>query len=325
MTMAKRFISTILLSISLLFVSGWTSCPVQKKGAASTAEERGRDRIELINKSKATNSVAKMEAIAVFAYGVDYTLRLDAEPSKEVVTALDLNSRIMSLSGTPALDKMKEMKETIDQLHSDVAKVRVEGQKKLEAKDLEITALQNKAKQLEDIKDAEVAKYMKSARDAAAVADTNKAALDEMKDEMNAWGGLGAIFYGFKKLIIRLAWILGISTVLFIVLRVAAASNPIAASAFSIFSIVGSWMINGLKLLFGGKSVELAGHVPTTMFNEYKGVVVKIIDCIQLVKDRSKKVGGEPTLKEVMDEVSKSMDLREKTLVEEIKRDLNWK
>jgi hypothetical protein len=323
--MFKRITSAILLSAALIFCVGWTGCKTLKEGDASRQEEKGRSNIEAINKQISTNAEAKLDAIAAFAWGIDYELRLIPDAPREVDVSLNLVQRIASLSGSPNLDKMKEMKEMIDQLNSEVGKVRLEGQKKLEAKDAEIVALQTAKKDLEASKDKEIAKYMRDAREAAAVADTEKAARQEFQGQMNSWWGLGAVFYGFKTLLIRIAWFVGIAAVLFLIVRIGAATNPVLASIYGVFSVIGSWFFNGVKVLFGEKAAEMAGHVPQVRFDQYKSVVVKIIDAIQLVKDRAAAAGKEPILSEAMNEVAKSMDLQEKELVDKIKRELNWK
>jgi len=161
---------------------------------------------------------------------------------------------------------------------------------------------------------------MAVAQEAAAAADAYKVELDKM----NKWFGLGAIWYGLKRLIISSMWILGIGGVLFIILRLVSYSNPVAASIFSIFSTIGSWFVRGIEFLLP-KAVALAGNTANKVFNVYKSTLWKIVDGIQTIKDRANASGKEPSINEMLDEVAKSMNSDEKAIVDEIKKALNWK
>jgi hypothetical protein len=314
----KKLLIPIVAALSLLVL---TSCAyLSNKGKAAQAEEAGRARIANVDARLATNLADKMDAIAGLAYGTDYALSKVNEPPREVQVARDMNQRVVSLAGSPTVEKMKEMQETIDKLTSMLATERDEGKLRLSEKDAQITALQNETKALNAAKDSEVRKYMLAAQEAAAAADAYKVELDKM----NKWFGLGAVFYGLKKFIISSMWILGIGGILFIILRIVSFSNPAAASIFSLFSTVASWFIRGIEFLVP-KAVETAGHVSGALFNGYKSTLWKIVDGVQMVKERAKASGREPSINEMLDEVAKSMNEEEKKIVEEIKKALQWK
>jgi hypothetical protein len=297
-----------------------SSCTIfTNKGAAAKVEEKGRAKIVNVEAQTKFNNAEKLENIAGLAYGTGYALSKVNDPPKEVGVAIDLNQRIVSLAGSPTIEKMKEMQEMIDKLTSLLATERKEGKQLLETKDLIITALQDETKALATAKEIEISKYIATAQNLAAAADGYKAELQEYQ----GWFGLKAVFKGLWQFIKSSMWILGIGSVLFLILRIVSMSNPIAASIFSIFNIFGSWMVNIIKLIFP-KALELAGNTANHVFDAYKSTMWKLVDGIQTIKDRSKAAGKTPDLNEVLDEVSKTMNSDEKAIITEIKKALNW-
>lgn len=316
----KKHLLPLILTASLLILTG---CAIfTNKGKSAKAEERGRAKIVNVENAIASNTAEKMDQVAQLAYGTDYALSKVNEPPREVTVARDMNQRVMSISGSPTIEKMKEMQETIDNLTSILALERDQGEKMLNLKDVEITALQNQTKLLTQAKDAEIRKYMALAQEAAASADAYKSALDDYK----GWFGLKAVFKGGWQFIKSSMWILGIGSILFLVLRLAAASNPIAGSVFAIFNIIGSWIINGIKVLFP-KALEVAGNTATSVFNAYRGTMYKIVDGIQTLKERQKALGDPNkkfTLDELLGELEKMMSDEDKKRVDEIKREIGY-
>lgn len=312
----KTVILPIVLSLSLL-----TGCSIfSKKGNASKAEETSRSRVESVNNKIKANTSEKLDTIAGLAYGTDYALSKVNEPPREVTVARDINQRVVSLAGSPSVEKMKEMQETIDKLTSQLELERDKGKKAMKEKDSEITALQNETKLLATAKEEELRKYMLTAKEAAANADAYKSALDDYQ----GWFGLKAVFKGLWQFIKSSMWILGIGGILFFVLRIASASNPVCGAIFGIFEQIIAWGINTIKVLFP-KALQFAGHTANDVVNVYKSTLSKIVDGIQVVKDRSTAAGTKPDLNAVLDEVAKTMNTEEKVIVEEIKKALNWK
>lgn len=313
----KNLLITLSLAASIVLL---TSCAMfTSKGKAAKAEEKARTRIVNVENAQAANNVDKIDAIAGLAYGTDYALSKVNEPPREVTVARDLNQRVISLSGSPTVEKMKEMQETIDKLTSMLAIERDEGKVKMTAKDTEISLLQAEGKALSLAKESEVRKYMNAAQEAAASADAYKAALQDYQ----GWFGLKAVFKGAWQFVKTSMWFLLGGSILFMVLRIASFSNPIAASIFSIFTTMASWVINVIKVIVP-KAVEAAGHVTTSAFNAYKSTLWKIVDGIQTVKDRATANGQKPDLNAVLDEVAKTMNSDEKAIVDEIKKALNY-
>lgn len=316
----KKYILFSILAGGLFINSG---CAVfTNKGDAAKAEEIGRAKIGNVDGKIAVNATQKMDEIAVLAYGTDFSLSKVNEPPREIVVARDINQRVMSIAGSPTVEKIKEMQETINKLTSALATERDSGKKLLDGKDLEITALQIETKSLQQSKDTEIRRYMVLAQEAAASADAYKFEMDKM----DKWFGLGAVFYGTKKLLISSMWILGIGSGLFLLLRIMSMSNPIAASVFSIFNMMGSWMINIIKVIFP-KALAMAGNTATSVFNAYRSTMYKLIDSIQVIKDRQKALGDPNrkfTVDELLTELSQNMGDEDKKRIDEIKREIGY-
>ncbi len=311
----KTYIITICLTISIL-LSG-CSIFMPNKGKVSKTEEIGRAKIVSVETQQAINNVDKLETIAGLSYGTDYALSKIKEPPKEITVARDMNQRVMSLSGNPTIEKIKEMQKTIDKLTSTLATERNEGKERLNAKDIEISNLQNKAKELASQKEDEIHKYMTIAQEAAASADAYKAQLADYE----GWFGLKAVGKGLWRFAKSSMWFLLGGGILFFILRIAAFSNPIAASIFSIFTTIGSWIVHTISVIIP-KAVESAGHTTNTVFNVYKSTLKKIVDAVQIVKDRANKNGTAPNLNDVLNELKMNDD--EQDVVDKIKKELNW-
>lgn len=275
-------------------------------GKSSSKETVARAEILSVDIEVSKINVQKLDRIGEYSYGIK--LITNAPP---IVT--DLNERISSLANQPTLEAMKEMETLVSQLMTNNHKL-------LLKKDKEIEDLQEDAIKLALEKETAINRYIELASVTAMKTDTLQSSLNQM----NSWGGLGAIWYGLKRLVVRMAWGLGIFSVLFIVLRVASMSNPMAASVFSIFSKIGSWFIGMIEFIVP-KAAEMAGHTATAVFNAYKSTLTKVVDAIQMAKERALAAGKEPNINDVLDEVAKSMNTDEKAIVEELKKALNWK
>ena len=227
--MKKIYVSIIVAGLTALL----TSCAIfTTKGKASIAEEKGRIKIVDLEAAQSENVANKLDEVAGWAYGTDYALSKVNEPSQEVIVAKDINRRVISLSGSPTIEKMKEMQEMIDKLTSDLELEKEMGKKKLASKDKEILQLQNESKAISKAKEVEIKKYMDKAAAAAAAADAYKFQLKEYE----GWFGLKAVVKGLWQFIRTSMWFLLGGSILFFILRMAAFSSPIAASIFSIFT-----------------------------------------------------------------------------------------
>lgn len=285
-----------------------TGCSTVKGifGKSASKETVARAEITVVDKEVAKVNVQKLDRIGEYSYGIK--LVTNTPPA-----VIDLNERIGSLANQPTLEAMKEMEKLVSQLMTNNHKL-------LLKKDKEIEDLQEDTIKLNLEKETAINKYIELASATAMKTDTLQSSLNQM----NSWGGLGAIWYGLKRLIVRMAWGIGIFSIIFVILRVASMSNPMAASVFSIFSKIGNWFIGMIEFIVP-KAAEMAGHTATAVFNAYKSTLTKVVDAIQMAKERATAAGKEPNINDVLDEVAKSMDTEEKAIVDELKKALNWK
>lgn len=313
---------------SALYLS--VSCTSIGNGKAVKVQEKAADKITLLQNKIDENSAAKLEQAAVFAAGTDYALNKVQDPPKEVEVAKDMNQRVMSITGTPVIDELKRIYSIVDGLLSQLKLEKDVAKASLNVKDQEISKLQSEGKDLEKSLKLEIEKYKKANMDLARQADAVSNEFGEFKSSMNSWFGLGAIGYGLKTLIIRLAWIIGGFGLIFIVLRIFAASNPIVGAIFSVFEAIASLAINTIKGLVPG-SVKFANLVPVGMFNEYKNVVEKMVDKIEMLSSHEKEVSKTLsqqkmyTLQDLKQEFSKEFGDTDKKLIETVKENLSWK
>jgi len=318
--MRNKFNTFIVVMMSSIILLSTTSCTLFSSGTASSKEEKGRTKIELVDTKIAGNTADKLNIIGELAYGTDYALGKLTNPPIEVSVAKDMNQRVESIAGSPAVDKMKEMQDTINKLTSALATEQREGRVLLSIEDQKLTDLQTESKQLISEKDDQIHNYMNIAQAAAAKSDS----LATQLESYTGWFGLKAVAKGLLQFAKSAMWILGIGGVIFVVLRIASMFNPIAASIFSIFDTIGSWLINSIAMIFP-KALSIAGNVTTTLFNSYKGVMTKFVDAVQMAKTRASAAGKQPTLEDVLNELEKSMDTNEKAIVDDIKKQLGWK
>jgi len=310
----KKILLPIILSAVLILSGCSTVKGIFGKNAAK--EQKQATKIEQVDAAIAANSTSKLKEIGKLSWGVGYALSdVPADAAPYVFTTRDLNTRILSLSPTPMVDEINAMRTLVDEMNKQ-SKLATQ---LLQEKDDVITAIQTDTIYLEQQKNKEIAKYISIAQAAALKADSIKAELDKM----DSWLGLGAIWYGIKKLVISSMWILGSIGVIFIILRIFAASNPIAGAIFSVFNIIGGYFIKGLKILLP-KAIEFSGNIATSVYNESKVLLTKIVDSIEWIKQLEKSTGKNVTLKELFVELEKKMDKSEKDIIDKIKKDLGY-
>lgn len=313
--------SIVILPVALFLAVTFAGCGILAKnkgvsGKASAAENKAKTRIEAVDDTAAKVDSQRLDKIGAFASGIDYLLHKDTNQSPEAAAAETLNERVMGLANKPDFAEKREIASMADLIVAN----HTDGQKTLSAKDKEIETLGLSVKDLKTQKEQAVKSYVRLADKNAANADQYRQTLGQM----DSFLGLGAIWYGIKRLFLRFGLILGIGSILFLALRITSMSNPIAASIFSIFNQAGSWLVNGLAVLFP-KALQLAGNTATAVFTAYKGTMIKIVDAIQIVRDRAEANGKPATIEDYLTEAEKSMNADEKAIVQELKKALNWK
>jgi hypothetical protein len=278
------------------------------------------ERVEQIEKKEAVNADDRLTKIGAWQTGVDYSLNKIQDPPKEVTVAKTINERVAALANKPDFNEVKEVKAIVDGMLSEMKSQKEEAQKSLSKKDEEISKLNEQIKDLDTEKKSEIAIAMKQSESNALKADQYKATLNDM----DSFWGFGAITYGFKKLFSRLMWTIIIVGVVFLVLRIAATAYPPAAAVFSIFEMMISWVMNGLKLL-APKAHQISGFVETKVFDGYKKTLTHIIDEIQMLKAKDEGEKDKYTIDDLTTELAKALDTEDKDRIDGIKKELRWK
>ena len=119
------------------------------------------------------------------------------------------------------------------------------------------------------------------------------------------------------------AWFLVGGSVIFIILRFASMANPVAASIFGVLENIASWGIHVISTLFP-KALSLAGTVSKNVYNDSQVLLKKIVDNIQNLKQLQTKLGHNLTLEELFTELSASLSPSEKTVVDNLKKELGY-
>lgn len=298
------------LILAVLSIVLLTSCKTSNfDKVQKTKETLAETRVE-----KAKNDDEKLQVVSTLAAGTDYSLKAVTNPPVQVKTALDYNSRILSIAGNPNVDDLNKMKEITDLLNSELEKEKEKGVKLLKQKDVEILDLQNKQKQIQDKYESQIKGLEAQATQVAKKADS----LQVTVDEVNSWMGLGGVMYGMKRFVtIGVTGIL-IFLVCFMILRFLASTNPIAAAIFSVVEYIVGFVINILKGV-APKALEFSNHIELPTFNRYKNTLDTVVDTLESLKTIQQRSNTQVNLNEVFVELDKNLDSNEKILINELK------
>lgn len=265
-------------------------------------------------KEMAQNSTEKLEAISTLAAGTDYSLSQITNPPVQVKTAMDFNTRILTITGNPNLDDLQKIKEITDLLNSEIQKEREKGVKTLKDKDSEINDLRIRQKEIQNKYEDQIKGLETQATEVAKKADK----LQVTVDEVNSYLGLGGVVYGLKRFVTLGVTGILIFLILFMVLRFAAATNPIAGAIFSIFEHIAAGAISLIKGI-APKSVDFSNLTSSFEFDRYKTTLDNVVDTIERLKNIEKKTGVTYTLKDLGNELDKNLNDRDKILIGELK------
>ena len=298
------------LILAVLSIVLLTSCKTSNfDKVQKTKETLAETRVE-----KAKNDDEKLQVVSTLAAGTDYSLKAVTNPPVQVKTALDYNSRILSIAGNPNVDDLNKMKEITDLLNSELEKEKEKGVKLLKQKDVEILDLQNKQKQIQDKYESQIKGLEAQATQVAKKADS----LQVTVDEVNSWMGLGGVMYGMKRFVtIGVTGIL-IFLVCFMILRFLASTNPIAAAIFSVVEYIVGFVVNILKGV-APKALEFSNHIELPTFNRYKNTLDTVVDTLESLKTIQQRSNTQVNLNEVFVELDKNLDSNEKILINELK------
>lgn len=327
--MNNRFFYGFATALCVLALIGCSSILKENQGVFGKSSKKTAEvgaKIRQTENMTAHANEQRLSSIGAWAEGTQYSLeKIKTNTPPEVTVAKEINDRVKALADKPNFKEVEEVKAIVDNLLSQIEKEKQAGAKALAAKDKEITKLQESMGEITNAREQEIANALAQANLNAQAADQYKATLNQM----DAWFGLGAVFYGLKKFVISSLWILGIGGIIFLLLRAFAATNPVVGAIFAIFEHIFSWVINTVRVI-APKATSVAGLVPIQAFNGYKSTLYKIIDAIEVVKERQSaavKAGATPnsTIDEIMAEASKSMNQDDKDRVNEAKKELMWK
>jgi hypothetical protein len=267
------------------------------------------------------NKKGRQIQTSVLAAGAQYSLSKVTNATIEVDTAQKLTERIVSIQGQPHLDELQKIKQTVDFLNSTLKEERVKGLQMLSERDALIIQLQKEKAELKDKYDQQMWDMAEKGKEVAKKADENLAVINSM----NSMFGFGAVFYGLKRFFISCTTIIVVFSIMFLLLRILAATNPIAAGAFSIFNIMGTAAI-GLIRGLTPKAFELTGFVEKQSRDTFKAPLTKIVDVVQELKE---KMADRPdalfTLKDILQKFGKEMDQSDKDTIDDLLVEQKWK
>jgi len=224
-------------------------------GKEGKKEDLAKARIDLVDRNVARVNEQRLNQIGELSYGTDYALGKSTNKEHSTTIAKELNDRVQALADKPSFEAIQEIKCIVDELITNNAA----GIKQLENKDREIAHLQSTVEKLKVDKQSAVDNYINIADKAAAEADSYKQTLKQM----DSFFGLGAVFYGVKRLIVSAIWFISVGGVVFLILRFAAASNPLAGTVFAVFEHAASYVIHVIVGIFP-KVMEFAGYIKKT-------------------------------------------------------------
>jgi xanthosine utilization system XapX-like protein len=261
----------------------------------------------------------KLTQTATFAYGVNYSLNQVTNVTPPIATALKLNGRIMSIVGSPQLDEMNKIVQIVDLLNSEVLKEKLKGQKLLSNKDDEVKELQAANNELKTKYEHQIGDLITKSKDIARNGDNAQATVNEMGGNF----GLNAVWWGLKRFVFTSLTAILIFVVVFLFLRIASATNPIAAAVFSVFNVIGSGILQLIKGLTP-KAVQISNLVHLDEYNKYKQTLDKVVDTIETFKLKCEAGNKQCTLGEVLEELDRVMDQKDKDCVKDILKDQKW-
>ena len=296
------------------------------RGTKQFSENRDKieaEQIQIQEKKEEINNNDKQKKIqtSILVNGISHSLNQVTNPPVQVKTAQIINQRLQSIVGTPYLDEVKKIQETVDFLNSSLEEEKVKGQRLLEQRDILIIELQKEKTDLKEQFQEKINDLADTAKTMALSADENAATIKQM----SGFFGLNAVFWGLKKFFFDCIMIIAVVGVIFIILRLLAASNPVAAAAFSIFDMLASFVINIFKALTP-KAFEISKLSNAKETYKIKELLNIVINTLQKFKERQKDNPSKTfSMTEIFNDLNSEMDKEEKNMVQDILRELKWK
>jgi xanthosine utilization system XapX-like protein len=214
---------------------------------------------------------------------------------------------------------MNKITQIVDLLNSEVTKEKEKGKKLLANKDEEVKELQAANTELKTKYEQQIGDLIAKSKDIARTGDNAQATVNEMSGNF----GLNAVWWGLKRFVFTSITAILIFVVVFLLLRIASATNPIAAAVFSVFNVIGSGILQLIKGLTP-KAVEISKLVNVEEHNKYKETLDKVVDTIETFKLKCELGNKQCTLGEVLEELDRVMDQKDKDCIKDILKDQKW-
>lgn len=308
--------------IAIFLLTGCSTVrPSKQVTTNQNAIEKEDKKVAKIFSELIENTNNQKTQTAILAAGTQRSLNQLTNPPVEVTTAQELNERIINVVGSPNLDDLQKINKIVDLLNSKIADERKRGEKLLGQRDNQIVDLQKEKDDIQKRHAEQIKTLTDVAKQSAKTADQNQAAFDSM----SGFFGLNAVFWGLKRFFVSTFTFLIIFGILFIILRILSTVNPIAATIFSIFDLIGSVVLGIIKGLTP-KAFEMAKYTSSAITENYKQTLVKIVDTIETLKQKQK---DNPTvtypLTEVLNKLSQNMNDEHKNTVDDILVEEKWR
>jgi hypothetical protein len=318
--MKKEIIALVFLTAVLIGgCSTWH--PFTKQTSVDKLAEQSK-KIDAVKSQLSMNSAEKAYAASTFAAGTDRALSKVTNAPVEVRVAQEMNDRVLSILGNPYIDDQNKIKKIVDALTSQIEQVKMQGEKELAQRDIEVADLQVQRDKLKDNIKTKVDEYNTLAEQVAHDNDKNKAVVDQC----NSWFGLGAVFYGLKRFVSSCLIFLLIGAIVFLAIKILANSFPPLAAAMGIFNMVGSLALHTIKSITPG-AFKAANFIPTDTSNKYKEVLIKMIDVAEEMKSHDDVMPDDKDymFKDYIQKINIELGDNDKDIYNEIKKILRWR
>lgn len=235
------------------------------------------------------NQLERLQTIGALSEGVEVSL-----DKKDIPAAEQLNEKVQQLAETPTPEQVKTVMKSLDN---------ADASKELEAK---ITQLIEQKRQIEQ----ETRQAVDSLTRELAKVRKDKIAAEEELAELKK--PIRAITYGIKTLVKRFLWTITGIGVVFLLLKVFAASNPVVGAVFDVLQRLVAYVVKGIAALF-----PKAINYGSSLFQKRDETAKIIIDSIEQL-DNTK------TIADLKQKILEDSDLSHRDEIDAIKRELGW-
>src|ERR1017187_4761745 len=259
----KKFLNMLPLIVFLMGCEATT----QFLGRSSKTVSQEKVKITNVENKINANKELQLDQVQDRAFGTQTAVNNTVSPEPAIIVAKELNQRVEEIIGLPELARQNAMLELVSNLISN----NVQGKVELSQKDQAISALETEESVLLKQKQKELDKSTDMLTSMAAQNDTSQHSLSQYR----GWFGLSAVWIGLKQFCTNSFWVLIGIGVIFLILRLLSATNPIASAVFSIFNVFFSWIVNSIKLL-APKALFIANTVEKKVFDATSTTLGKI-------------------------------------------------